>query len=103
MTTVHSELLTPAEYLEIERQSEVKHEYINGRMYALPGASRYHVKIAINITTSLKLQMRGRDCDVYMADMRVNVDPSGRYVYPDVVAVCGEQRFELQVGESQGG
>jgi Uma2 family endonuclease len=38
--------------------------------------------------------MRGRDCRVYMADMRVNISSSGRYTYPDVVTVCGEQRFE---------
>lgn len=94
MTTVQSELLTPAEYLEIERHSEIKHELINGRMYALPGASRQHIKIALSIAASLRSQMRDRNCDVYMADMRVNVDPSGKYVYPDVVAVCGEQHFE---------
>jgi Uma2 family endonuclease len=94
MTTVQNELLTPAEYLEIERHSEIKHEFINGRMYALPGASRHHITIALNVASSLKTQMRGRDCRVYMADMRVNVDPSGKYVYPDVVAVCGEQHFE---------
>jgi Uma2 family endonuclease len=94
MTTVQSELLTPAEYLEIERHSEIKHEYINGRMYAMSGASRHHVTIMVNIATSLKLQMRGRDCSVYTSDMRVNIPSSGRYTYPDVVAVCGEQRFE---------
>jgi Uma2 family endonuclease len=94
MTTVQNELLSPAEYLEIERRSEIKHEYINGRMYALPGASEPHITIAVNITTSLKNQMRGRDCRVYMADMRVKIDPSGRYTYPDVVAVCGERHLE---------
>jgi Uma2 family endonuclease len=94
MTTVHGELLTPAEYLEIERRSEVKHEYIDGRMYAMSGASEPHITISLNIATSLKPQMRGRDCRVYMADMRVNVSPSGRYTYPDVVAVCGERRFQ---------
>lgn len=94
MTTVQTELLTPAEYLEIERHSEIKHEYIDGRMHAMSGASEPHVTIAVNIATSLKPQMRGRDCRVYMADMRVNISASGRYTYPDVVAVCGERRFE---------
>jgi Uma2 family endonuclease len=94
MTTVQSELLTPAEYLEIERHSEIKHEYIDGRMVAMSGANEPHVTIAVNVATSLKNQMRGRDCRVYMADMRVKIDPSGRYTYPDVAAVCGERRFE---------
>ncbi|HEV2720556.1 MAG TPA: Uma2 family endonuclease [Thermoanaerobaculia bacterium] len=94
MSTPESAFLTPTEYLEIERRSEIKHEYINGRMYALPGASRQHIKIALSVAASLRSQLEDRNCDVYMADMRVNVHPSGRYVYPDVVAVCGEQRFE---------
>ena len=94
MSTVQTDLLTPAEYLEIERHSEIKHEYINGRMYAMSGASRQHIKIALNVAASLRTQLRDRNCDVYMADMRVNIDRSGKYVYPDVVAVCGEQHFE---------
>lgn len=94
MTTVQTELLTPAEYLEIERHSEIKHEYIDGRMYAMSGASRHHVTIMVNIATSLKLQMRGRDCRVYTSDMRVKISSSGRYTYPGVAAVCGEGRFE---------
>jgi Uma2 family endonuclease len=94
MTTVQDERLTPAQYLEIERRSEIKHEYIDGRMYAMSGANEPHVTIAVNIATSLKNQMRGRDCRVYMADMRVKIDPSGRYTYPDLAAVCGERRFE---------
>jgi Uma2 family endonuclease len=94
MTTVENELLTPAEYLEIERHSEVKHEYINGRMYAMPGASEAHIDISLNIVGAIRTQMRGRPCKAWAMDMRVNVSPTGRYTYPDVVAVCGERRFE---------
>jgi len=94
MSTVQTDLLSPAEYLEIERHSEIKHEYINGRMYALPGASEPHIDISLNIVGALRAQMRGRPCKAWAMDMRVNINPTGRYTYPDVVAVCGERRFE---------
>src|SRR5260221_12831334 len=89
-----STLLTPGEYLEIERKAEVRSEYIAGRIYAMAGASRRHNLIAGNLLASLKAQLRGKPCETYMAEMRVKVGPTGLYTYPDVIAVCGQPRFE---------
>jgi Uma2 family endonuclease len=95
MTSVQSDLLTPAEYLEIERQSEIKHEYINGKMYAMsPGVSDEHDHIVTNVMRLLLNQTHGRSCRIFTADMRVKVSPTGLYTYPDVSALCGEPRFE---------
>jgi Uma2 family endonuclease len=86
--------MTPAEYLELERKAEYKSEYIAGRMYAMSGVSRRHSLIAGNLHGEIGTQLRGRNCEVHIALMRVKVSPSGLYTYPDVVAVCGEARFE---------
>ena len=94
MSTPQTDLLTPAEYLEIERKSEIKHEYINGRMYAMPGASDPHNVIAINLIVALGVQIRVRPCRLYHADMRVKVSPTGMYTYPDIAALCDRPRFE---------
>ncbi len=94
MSTPKSDYLTPAEYLEIERKAETKSEYIDGRMYAMSGASEAHNTIALNVASELRAQMRGRPCRVYHADMRVKVSATGAYTYPDVVAVCGERQLE---------
>src|SRR5206468_6291774 len=69
-------------------------EYINGQIYAMSGASREHNLIVVNLIRELSSQLRGRPCEVYASDMRVKVRPTGMYTYPDVVAVCGEPRFE---------
>ena len=87
-------LLTPREYLEIERKAEVRSEYIGGRLYAMPGSNRLHNLIAGNILAALKTQLRGKQCETYAADMRVKIAPTGTYTYPDVITVCGEPRFE---------
>lgn len=94
MSSPKPSFLTPDEYLEIERKSEIHSEYIAGRMYAMSGASRRHALIAVNFTRELSSEVRHRDCEVYASDMRVKASPTGMYTYPDIVAVCGEARFD---------
>lgn len=86
--------LTPAEYLAFERQSDIKHEYFRGDLFAMSGASRQHVRIAVNATIVLGNQLARRGCDVFNSDMRVKVSPTGLYTYPDLAIVCGRPRFE---------
>ena len=86
--------LTPRQYLEIERESDTKHEYHDGEIFAMAGASRKHNLIASNCVRVLGNQLLDRPCEVYGADMRVRVEAGGPYTYPDVVVVSGEPRFE---------
>lgn len=86
--------LTPAEYLASERAADQKHEFVNGAIFAMAGASRAHNRIATNVTGELYGQLRGGTCEVFGSDMRVKVSATGLYTYPDVVVVCGEAIFE---------
>ena len=86
--------LTPQEYLDYEREAETKSEYYNGEIYAMAGATREHSLIVTNTVLSLGTRLRGRRCEIYAADMRVKVSPTGLYTYPDVVVVCGLPRFD---------
>lgn len=94
MSSVAEPRITPAEYLARERRAEYKSEYLNGRIYAMTGASRAHNVITVDASRELSTQLRGRPCEVYAADMRVKVGATGLYAYPDVVAVCGAPEFE---------
>lgn len=85
--------LTLQEYLTLERQSETKSDYLDGEMFAMTGASRPHNLICLNVAASLHSQLRTRFCEVYSSDMRVRT-PDDLLTYPDVVAVCGEPRFD---------
>jgi Uma2 family endonuclease len=86
--------LTPAEYLTFERQSDVKHEYFGGELFAMAGASRQHARISVNVTALLVGQLKGQRCEVFNSDMRVKVSPTGLCTYPDASVVCGRPRFE---------
>lgn len=85
---------TPEEYLKIDRQSEYRNEYFNGEIFAMTGASRRHNLISVNVAATLSNQLADRECEVYASDMRVKVNPTGLYTYPDVVVVCGPPQFD---------
>jgi Uma2 family endonuclease len=94
MSTAAVPRYTPEEYLARERAAEYKSEYVNGFIVAMTGASRPHNVVAVNIGGELRSQLKGRPCEVYLADMRVKVSATGTYRYPDVVVACGDIAFE---------
>ena len=93
MSTQPKHLLTPEEYLEIERNAEFKSEYYQGEMFAMSGGASAHSLIAGLVVHLLNMQVLLRNCFVYTSDMRVRVSQTGLYTYPDVTVVCGERKF----------
>ena len=87
-------LITPEEYLAFERAAETKHEYIDGRIYAMTGASLRHNRLVSRLIRLLGNALEGGPCEVFPSDMRLHVVASGLYTYPDVTVVCGEPRLE---------
>jgi Uma2 family endonuclease len=100
MSSPSPDFMTEREYLDLERKSEERTEYIAGRIFVMSGASRRHNLIAGNVHGLLWAQLRGRACEAYMADMRVKVALMRLYTYPAIVAVCGEPRFEDAQGDT---
>ena len=86
--------VTPDEYLELERKSSSKNEYLKGEVFTMTGASLNHNLITVNIAAELKQQLKQTDCKVVVSDMRVKAPDSTLYTYPDVAVVCGEPRLE---------
>lgn len=94
MASLPKQRLTPEQYLEIERRADHKSEYLSGEIFALAGVSEAHALVMGNIFSELHQQLKARPCKVYQSEMRVKVDATGLYTYPDVVVVCGEARFD---------
>ncbi len=85
--------LTPEEYLAFDRSADGKSEYLDGEMFAMSGGSRAHSLIASNLIGEIHQQLRGRPCEVHGSDLRVLVESTGLYTYPDLSIVCGEPDF----------
>ncbi len=105
MSALPKRYFTPEEYFLLEERSPYKSQYIHGEIFPMGegsgvppslmgGAAPNHVLIASNINASLSLQFRGRPCRVFNSDLSVAADPGRIYTYPDVVALCGEPRYE---------
>jgi len=94
MSTVPKTCLTAEQYLATERAAQFRSEFYRGEMFAMVGASRKHNLIAGNAFGELHRQFKDRKCEVYQSDMRVKVNATGLYTYPDIVATCDEPRFE---------
>jgi Uma2 family endonuclease len=90
MTAATKTRLSPAEYLARDNASTLKHEYVNGQMMAMAGASPRHNVIATNIAGELRTRLRDRRCRPTNSDQRVHVPDTGLYTYPDVTVICGE-------------
>ena len=81
-------VVSPTEYLELERKAERKSEYFQGEMFAMPGANLRHALIVTNLAGELNQQLKRRPFEVYASDVRLWVSESGLYTYPDVMVVA---------------
>ncbi len=82
--------LTPEQYLEIEREADIKSEYINGEMFAMSGGTLPHAILASRLIASLQATLDSRGCTIVGSDLRVRVAVKGPFFYPDLTVYCGQ-------------
>lgn len=80
--------MTEAEYLASELTADIKHEYIDGYIVAMTGASNNHTRLALNIASEFRIHLKGKPCEAFMTDTKVKVGKN--YFYPDVVVDCSK-------------
>ena len=82
--------ITLKEYLEGEEFSEVRHEYFDGRVFAMAGASANHEAVAGNLFSALHHHMRGKPCKVFKDGMKLRLDLRDKdlFYYPDIMVTC---------------
>lgn len=85
-------MVSEAEYLAFERQSDSKHEFLDGQIIAMTGASARHNLITASTSAALISAVRGQSCRVFSSDMRVRT-PLHQHSYPDVSLVFGEPEY----------
>lgn len=82
---------TPEEYLEIERISPIKHEYLQGQIVAMAGASKARVIITGNLSALMVNHLRGTGCISYATDMKIRLPTLNLFYYPDLAVTCDER------------
>lgn len=105
MALPQSELqITVEQYLARERQSEERHEYLDGFVYKMAGESPEHGILSVNLVRELSTKLRGGPCQTFTKDTKVRCGPDpqalrsikGLFAYPDLVVVCGERSYHDQ-------
>jgi Uma2 family endonuclease len=81
--------LTAEQYLDIERRADTRSEFVDGEMYAMAGASFVHTATNDNIVRLVGNALAGTGCRTLSRNMRVLVERSGMYTYPDLIIICG--------------
>lgn len=96
------ELLTVKEYLNMERDSLERHEYVDGEVFLMAGESNEHGDISVNLVAELRYQLKGKDSRVRTKDAKIKPGgftrksgelTKGMFSYPDLVVVCGEVEY----------
>ena len=83
----HNDFISIAEYLQCELTSDIKHEYLEGQVYAMAGASKNHQRIITNMVSVFRQHLRNTPCDTYSSDIKIRIGDLA-FFYPDVIVTC---------------
>jgi len=88
---------TEQEYLEMEKCSEIKHEYFDGEIFAMAGTSKNHQLLTGNVFAEIRNHLKGTPCLTFSSDIKIRLDKGNKFFYPDVVIACEKETDEYFV------
>ena len=89
--------MSAEEYLLWEPTQEQRYEYWDGEVVAMSGGTRNHNRVSLNFSKLLDDALADRSCEVYIVDVKVQVEPGQKYFYPDVVVTCDPRDRDPQL------
>lgn len=84
---------TSEEYLQLERASDTRHEYLDGLIYDMAGGTLHHDSLVVNSMVLLQNQFKSGRCAVRSPNFRIAISPTGPHFYPDLSVICGKPEF----------
>ncbi|MBI4954639.1 MAG: Uma2 family endonuclease [Myxococcales bacterium] len=100
MSQLARRAFTFADYVFLEESSPIKHEFLDGVVYAMAGGSPDHAAVCANVIRLLGVALEGKRCRVFTSDLRIRVQATGLGTYPDTSVICG--RLELDPEDAKG-
>lgn len=88
------QLYSVKEYFALERETGVRHEYLDGEIIAMGGASRNHNRLVVNLAAALQPHLNDTSCRLSVNDMKVYIKAANRAYYPDLVVSCSDPAEE---------
>ena len=84
---------TPKDYLIFERESDSRHEYLDGEVFKMAGEGLLHSRICMNLAAATVNALKGKTCEALSPNMKVRTSNASLFSYPDLTIVCGEPKF----------
>lgn len=81
--------MTLEDYLALDDGSDIRHEWVNGEVFAMSGGTSRHAAVGANVIVAVGLASRGGPCRPASSDQRIHIPGTGAYLYPDAALVCG--------------
>ncbi|MEO1396944.1 MAG: Uma2 family endonuclease [Cyanobacteria bacterium J06634_5] len=94
IATPHSQKMTAEEYLQWEKRQELRYEYCDGDILAMTGGTKGHNRLALNLYSALENRVEKDGCEINVSDVKVQVNKSRSYRYPDLIVSCDERDKE---------
>ena len=88
-----AKLYTPEDYLEFERESDSRHEFLDGEIYSMAGESLSHSRVCMNLAREIGNKLKGKSYEALSPNMKVRTTTASLFSYPDLTIVCGEPQF----------
>ena len=93
MSALPEQYLSLEEYFKLEETSDIKHEYYQGTVFAMAGATENHNLIVMAVGRNLGIQLDDKPCRPYPGDFRLKIEAVNLYTYPDLSVICGETQL----------
>lgn len=94
MSRLARQRYTFEEYVELEDGSSVRHEFLDGAVWAMAGGSPEHAAVTANVVRLLGTALLGRRCRVFSSDLRIRVRETGLGTYPDASVICEDVELD---------
>ncbi len=93
MLKTDQKFYSPEDYFAMEEEAEYRSEYFRGELFAMAGGTPNHNRLTLDFANLLNTALKGRTCEAFASDLRIQIDKEKHYAYPDVAVICGEIVF----------
>ncbi len=94
MSEAARQLFSFYDYILVEEMSTIKHEFLDGQVWAMAGGTPEHAAVAAKVISLLDRQLEGQPCRVFSSDLRIRVQATGLGTYPDASVICGHLELD---------
>ncbi len=82
--------LSYQDYLALEKETDLRHEFLHGVAWAMAGGTVEHSALKSNLMMAVGAALRGHPCRPYDSDLKIHIEDTGLFTYPDLTVICGK-------------